>query len=108
MRAGTYTLSSGFGPRWGSQHRGLDFAAKDGTPIYAAQGGTVAYIGRADGFGQWIVIDHPRRRRWRHDRLRTHVGRVRHRTTSRAARRGRAAHRLRRHERSIDRPTSAF
>jgi peptidase M23-like protein/putative peptidoglycan binding protein len=38
---------------------GLDFAAKDGTPIYAAQGGTVAYIGRADGFGQWIVIDHP-------------------------------------------------
>ncbi|AOT23688.1 lysin A [Mycobacterium phage MitKao] len=59
LRAGTYTLSSGFGPRWGSQHRGLDFAAKDGTPIYAAQGGTVAYIGRADGFGQWIVIDHP-------------------------------------------------
>ncbi|AOT25138.1 lysin A [Mycobacterium phage Terror] len=59
MRDGSYTLSSGFGARWGTQHRGLDFAAKDGTPIYAAQAGTVAYIGPADGFGQWIVIDHP-------------------------------------------------
>ncbi|AGK85932.1 lysin A [Mycobacterium phage Guo1] len=59
MRDGTYTLSSGFGARWGTQHRGLDFAAKDGTPIYAAQAGTVAYIGPAQGFGQWIVIDHP-------------------------------------------------
>lgn len=59
MRDGTYQLSSGFGARWGSQHLGLDFAAKDGTPIYAAQAGTVAYIGNASGFGQWIVIDHP-------------------------------------------------
>lgn len=59
MRLGTYTLASGFGPRWGSMHRGLDFAAKDGTPFYAAQAGTVVYIGPADGFGQWIVVDHP-------------------------------------------------
>ncbi|WP_225727230.1 MULTISPECIES: peptidoglycan DD-metalloendopeptidase family protein [unclassified Nocardia] len=59
MAVGTYTLSSGFGPRWGTFHYGLDFAADDGTPVYAAQAGTVAYIGAADGFGQWIVIDHP-------------------------------------------------
>lgn len=59
MRAGTFQWGSPFGPRWGSQHRGIDFAAKDGTPIYAAQAGTVAHIGPADGFGQWIVIDHP-------------------------------------------------
>lgn len=59
MRDGTYQLSSGFGARWGSQHLGLDFAAPDGTPIYAAQAGTVAYIGPASGFGQWIVLDHP-------------------------------------------------
>lgn len=59
LRDGTYQLSSGFGPRWGTVHRGLDFAAKDGTPIYAAQAGTVAYIGGASGFGQWIVLDHP-------------------------------------------------
>lgn len=40
-------------------HRGVDFAAADGTPIYAAEDGTVAHIGTADGFGQWIVLRHP-------------------------------------------------
>ncbi|RJO79303.1 hypothetical protein D5S18_02940 [Nocardia panacis] len=59
LAEGTYTLASGFGPRWGTLHYGLDFAAADGTPIYAAQAGTVAYIGAAQGFGQWIVLDHP-------------------------------------------------
>lgn len=59
LRDGTYQLASGFGPRWGTVHRGLDFAAQDGTPIYAAQAGRVAHIGSASGFGQWIVIDHP-------------------------------------------------
>lgn len=63
MRDGTYSLASPFGPRWGTVHRGLDFAAADGTPIYAAQAGRVVHIGasgsRTSGFGQWIVIDHP-------------------------------------------------
>ncbi|WP_433662439.1 peptidoglycan DD-metalloendopeptidase family protein [Nocardia sp. CA-128927] len=59
LEQGTYTIASGFGPRWGAMHLGLDFAAADGTPIYAAQSGTVAYIGAASGFGQWIVLDHP-------------------------------------------------
>lgn len=58
MKAGTYTLSSGFGPRWGGQHYGLDFAAADGTPIHAAEAGVVEYIGQASGFGQWIVLRH--------------------------------------------------
>lgn len=58
MRTGTYTLTSGFGPRWGSHHAGLDFGADDGTPIYAAADGAVDYIGPADGFGQWIVLRH--------------------------------------------------
>lgn len=40
-------------------HRGVDFAAPEQTKIYASQAGTVVHIGRADGFGQWIVIDHP-------------------------------------------------
>lgn len=57
LKQGTYTLSSGYGPRWGGLHAGQDFAAKDGTPFYACQAGTVQYIGRADGYGQWIVID---------------------------------------------------
>ena len=59
VRAGTYQTSSKFGPRGGGMHWGLDFAAPDGTKIYAAQAGSVVHIGAADGFGQWIVIDHP-------------------------------------------------
>lgn len=59
MPEGAYTLTSGFGPRWGTHHSGLDFGAPDGTPFYACAGGTVQYIGAASGYGQWIVIDHP-------------------------------------------------
>jgi hypothetical protein len=59
LSAGTYHISSKFGPRGGGMHWGLDFAAQDATKIYAAQAGSVVHIGRADGFGQWIVIDHP-------------------------------------------------
>ena len=59
VRAGTYQISSKFGPRGGGMHWGMDFAATDGTKIYAAQAGSVVHIGSADGFGQWIVIDHP-------------------------------------------------
>ena len=59
MLQDSYTLTSGFGPRWGTHHSGLDFGAPDGTPFYACAGGTVQYIGSAQGYGQWIVIDHP-------------------------------------------------
>ena len=59
LKAGTYHLSSPFGPRDRQMHWGQDFAANDGTHIYAAQAGSVQYIGAAQGFGQWIVIDHP-------------------------------------------------
>ena len=59
MKPGTYQISSKFGLRSGGMHWGTDFAAVDGTKIYAAQTGTVEHIGSAQGFGQWIVIDHP-------------------------------------------------
>jgi len=59
LRAGTYQITSRFGPRSGGMHWGQDFGAQDGTKMYAAQAGTVVHIGAADGFGQWIVIDHP-------------------------------------------------
>ncbi|MGP6175447.1 peptidoglycan DD-metalloendopeptidase family protein [Corynebacterium sp. A21] len=59
MTRESYTLTSGFGPRWGSHHSGLDFGAADGTPFYACAGGTVTHIGAASGYGQWIVLDHP-------------------------------------------------
>ena len=60
-------LTSAFGARWGTQHRGADYGRTGGSggdPVYAAQGGTVVYVGAADGFGGpdpagWIVIDHP-------------------------------------------------
>lgn len=51
-------LTSGFGPRWGSMHNGIDLATSPGAPIYAFADGVVALSGPASGFGNWIVIDH--------------------------------------------------
>ena len=53
-----YTISSGFGARWGRLHRGIDFAAPTGTPIYASDGGTVIVSGISGGYGYCIDIDH--------------------------------------------------
>ncbi|MFD4351557.1 peptidoglycan DD-metalloendopeptidase family protein [Nocardia sp. NPDC058518] len=58
MAPGTYTLTSGFGMRWGTQHEGQDFAAAPKTPIYAVGDGVVTRVGAASGFGTWVVIDH--------------------------------------------------
>lgn len=57
-------LSSGFGKRkhpilgYTRMHKGVDFAAASGTPIYAAGNGTVAYAGRKGGYGNYIKIRH--------------------------------------------------
>jgi murein DD-endopeptidase MepM/ murein hydrolase activator NlpD len=53
-----YTITSGFGARWGRLHRGIDFAAPTGTPIYASDGGTVITSGISGGYGNCIDIDH--------------------------------------------------
>lgn len=39
-------------------HSGLDIAASSGTPILAANGGTVIFSGTRNGYGKTIMIDH--------------------------------------------------
>ncbi|MGH8883109.1 MAG: M23 family metallopeptidase, partial [Stackebrandtia sp.] len=54
-------ISDTFGPReWrgGQMHAGLDFAAEEGDPNYAAAAGTVTKAGPDGGFGNLVVIDH--------------------------------------------------
>ena len=51
-------FTSGFGPRWGSFHNGIDIANANGTPILAIMDGTVLDSGPASGYGNWIRIQH--------------------------------------------------
>ena len=57
-------LSSKFGVRkhpilgFNKMHRGVDFAAKRGTPIMAAGDGRITYAGRNGSFGRFIEIKH--------------------------------------------------
>jgi murein DD-endopeptidase MepM/ murein hydrolase activator NlpD len=49
---------SGYGPRWGRIHEGVDIAVGFGTPIRAAAGGTVSYAGWLGGYGNLVVVEH--------------------------------------------------
>lgn len=51
-------ISSGFGYRGREYHKGLDIASPKGTPIYAADSGTVVHSGREGGYGNLVIIDH--------------------------------------------------
>ncbi|MBU8857009.1 MULTISPECIES: M23 family metallopeptidase [unclassified Micromonospora] len=52
-------ITSCYGPRWGTQHAGIDFAMPAGTPIHAAAAGTVVKAGDVgDGYGISVFIDH--------------------------------------------------
>lgn len=53
------TFSSGFGPRSGGVHKGIDICNSLDTEIIAADGGEVTYAGDGlDGFGNLIIITH--------------------------------------------------
>jgi murein DD-endopeptidase MepM/ murein hydrolase activator NlpD len=44
--------------RYTRMHRGVDFAAAPGTPVYAAGNGRIVYRGRKGAFGKYIKIRH--------------------------------------------------
>lgn len=57
-------ISSGFGKRrhpvlgYTKMHKGIDFAAPSGTPIFAAGNGTITYYGTKGGYGNFTQIRH--------------------------------------------------
>ena len=51
-------ISSEYGPRWGRQHTGVDFAASAGTSVYAWKSGTVTMAQWNGSYGNFIEIDH--------------------------------------------------
>jgi murein DD-endopeptidase MepM/ murein hydrolase activator NlpD len=52
------TFTSPFGMRWGRLHAGIDLAAPTGTPIRAADGGTVQIASWYGGYGNYTCIGH--------------------------------------------------
>lgn len=51
-------FTSGYGERWGTIHEGIDIANSIGTPIRAVMDGTVIAAGPAQGYGNWVVLQH--------------------------------------------------
>lgn len=57
-------ISSGFGMRkhpimgYNKMHRGVDFAAPTGTPIYAAGDGVIEYASWKSGYGNFVKVKH--------------------------------------------------
>lgn len=56
---GVGRVSSTYGSRWGTFHKGIDYAASAGTPVYASAAGKVIYSGyNSGGYGKLVIIEH--------------------------------------------------
>ena len=51
-------LSSGFGVRGSSLHKGIDLFSRESIPIHAGGNGKVIESGYRDDYGHYVVIDH--------------------------------------------------
>ena len=51
-------VSSHMGPRWGTQHRGIDIARPSDRTIKATDNGVVTFTGWDGSYGNKVVIDH--------------------------------------------------
>ncbi|SNS69425.1 Peptidase family M23 [Geodermatophilus pulveris] len=70
VRPSSGTVTSGYGPRWGTLHAGVDLAGPRGAPVYAASGGTVIRAACTSvfcdrdgnlglgGYGNLVELDH--------------------------------------------------
>jgi len=59
VKTGWITSRFGWRPNLGDYHTGMDWAVPIGTPVYAADGGTVSFAGLSSGgFAYLVVIDH--------------------------------------------------
>ena len=53
----SHDISSGFGARWGSTHRGIDIPCDIGSEVIASNSGTVYYVGEYGTGGNAVIID---------------------------------------------------
>jgi murein DD-endopeptidase MepM/ murein hydrolase activator NlpD len=51
-------VTSGFGPRWGGTHSGIDIDCVTGDAIRASKSGSVVSATYDGGYGYHVVIDH--------------------------------------------------
>lgn len=51
-------LSSGFGPRNGGHHKGVDYHSEEESHVYSAGEGTIVEKVTRDDFGNMVIVDH--------------------------------------------------